>query len=78
MTNSDLDFIKKDKIVQHTVNGISRFLILWIIKSSGSIHGYGVMKFLVRTVFIIFAWMNTFAYCLAKGTAPISVVEAAV
>lgn len=44
MAKSDLEFIKKDKIVQHTVNGISRFLILWIIKSSGPIHGYGVMK----------------------------------
>ena len=45
MTNNiDPEFVKKDKIVQHTVNGISRFLILWIIKSSGPIHGYGIMR----------------------------------
>lgn len=37
------EFIKKDKIVQHTVNGISRFLILWIIMEKGPIHGYGLM-----------------------------------
>ena len=44
MNNIDPEFVKKDKIVQHTVNGISRFLILWIIKSSGPIHGYGIMR----------------------------------
>lgn len=45
MTNNiDPEFVKKDKIVQHTVNGISRFLILWIIKNSGPIHGYSIMK----------------------------------
>ena len=38
------DFIKKDKIVQHTVNGISRFLMLWIIMENGPIHGYRLMK----------------------------------
>lgn len=40
----DSTFIKKDKIVQHTVNGISRFLMLWIIMENGPIHGYRVMK----------------------------------
>jgi DNA-binding PadR family transcriptional regulator len=45
MTNNfDSEFIKKDKIVKHTVNGISRFLILWIIKKYGPIHGYRIMK----------------------------------
>ena len=38
------DFIKKNKIVQHTVNGISRFLMLWIIMENGPIHGYRLMK----------------------------------
>ena len=38
------EFIKKDKIVKHTVNGISRFLILWIIKHYGPIHGYNISK----------------------------------
>lgn len=42
--NLDSDFIKKNKIVQHTVNGISRFLILWIIMENGPIHGYGLLK----------------------------------
>lgn len=41
--NLDSDFIKKNKIVQHTVNGISRFLILWIIMENGPIHGYGLL-----------------------------------
>lgn len=44
--NLDSDFIKKDKIVQHTVNGISRFLILWVIMENGPIHGYGLLKLL--------------------------------
>ena len=38
------NFVKKDKIVQHTVNGISRFLMLWIIMEKGPIHGYRLMK----------------------------------
>lgn len=38
------NFIKKDKIVQYTVNGISRFLILWIIMDNGPIHGYRIIK----------------------------------
>lgn len=42
--NLNSNFIKKDKIVQHTVNGISRFLMLWIIMENGPIHGYGLMK----------------------------------
>lgn len=42
--NFDSDFVKKNKMVQHTVNGISRFLILWIIMENGPIHGYGLLK----------------------------------
>ena len=38
------EFIKNDKIITHTVNGISRFLILWIIKHYGPIHGYNISK----------------------------------
>ena len=30
--NEYSEFIKNDKIVTHTVNGISRFLMLWIIQ----------------------------------------------
>ena len=42
--NEYSEFIKNDKIVKHTVNGISRFLILWIIKHYGPIHGYNISK----------------------------------
>ncbi len=38
------EFLQKDKIIQQTVNGISRFLILWIIMERGPIHGYGLLK----------------------------------
>ena len=38
--------IMKNKIVQQTVNGISRFLILWIIMDKGPIHGYEIMNML--------------------------------
>lgn len=38
------EFIKHNKIVSHTVNGISRFLILWIIKQYGPINGYNISK----------------------------------
>lgn len=36
--------LKKNTIVKHSVNGLSRFLILWIIKRDKSIHGYAIMK----------------------------------
>ena len=39
-----VDFIKGNKIVKSTVNGLYRFLVLWIIKYNKSIHGYGIMK----------------------------------
>ena len=42
--NEYSEFIKNDKIITHTVNGISRFLILWIIKHYGPIHGYNISK----------------------------------
>lgn len=37
-------FIKQNKILKSTVNGLYRFLVLWIIKYNGKIHGYGIMK----------------------------------
>ena len=40
----DSNSVKKDKIVQHTVNGISRFLILWVIMEKGPIHGYRLLS----------------------------------
>jgi len=43
-TKLNSDIVKKDKIVQYTVNGISRFLMLWIIMENGPIHGYRLMK----------------------------------
>lgn len=36
--------LKKNKLVKHSVNGLSRFLILWIIKHKKNIHGYGIVK----------------------------------
>lgn len=36
--------IKNNRIVKHSVNGLIRFLILWIIKYNESIHGYAIMK----------------------------------
>ena len=43
-TDNYVDFIKGNKIVKSTVNGLYRFLVLWIIKYNKSIHGYGIMK----------------------------------
>ena len=43
--------IKHNRIVKHSVNGLSRFLILWIIKYNGSIHGYAIMKELDKFFF---------------------------
>ncbi|MBQ2666075.1 PadR family transcriptional regulator [Methanobrevibacter sp.] len=42
--NNYNDFIKNNKILKSNVNGLYRFLVLWIIKYQGSIHGYGIMK----------------------------------
>ncbi|MBR3113565.1 MAG: PadR family transcriptional regulator [Methanobrevibacter sp.] len=36
--------INNNSIIKHYVNGMSRFLILWIINYNESIHGYGIMK----------------------------------
>lgn len=46
MTQNTPEFIKKNKMVQQTVNGISRFLILWVIMNNGPIHGYELMSLL--------------------------------
>lgn len=42
--NNYSSFIKNNKILKSTVNGLYRFLVLWIIKYNGNIHGYGIMK----------------------------------
>ena len=42
--NNYSDFLKKNKIFKHSVNGLSRFLILWIIRFHYKIHGYGILK----------------------------------
>lgn len=54
--NYDADYIKSDKSVQQTVNGISRFLILWIIKENGPIHGYRLLKELNDFFEILIEW----------------------
>lgn len=49
MTDKNKDvpkYIIKDRMVQQTVNGISRFLILWVIMENGPIHGYEIMSLL--------------------------------
>lgn len=42
--NNYSSFIKNNKLLKSTVNGLYRFLVLWIIKYNESIHGYGIMK----------------------------------
>ncbi len=36
--------INNNSIIKHYVNGMSRFLILWIINYNEEIHGYGILK----------------------------------
>lgn len=36
--------VNKNYIIKSYVNGMSRFLILWIIKYNDKIHGYGILK----------------------------------
>ena len=48
-SNSDIqksyvEVITNNSIIKHYVNGMSRFLILWIIKYKGPIHGYAILK----------------------------------
>lgn len=42
--NNYSEFIKQNKILKATVNGLYRFLVLWIIKDNEGIHGYSIMK----------------------------------
>ncbi|WP_295603311.1 PadR family transcriptional regulator [uncultured Methanobrevibacter sp.] len=42
--NDYTSFIKNNNILKSAVNGLYRFLVLWIIKYNKSIHGYGIMK----------------------------------
>ena len=39
-----VEIITNNTIIKHYVNGMSRFLILWIIKYNGPIHGYAILK----------------------------------
>lgn len=38
------EVITNNPIIKHYVLGMSRFLILWIIKFRGPIHGYAILK----------------------------------
>lgn len=38
------DVLTNNLIIKHYVKGMSRFLILWIIKYKGPIHGYAILK----------------------------------
>lgn len=42
--NDYTSFIKNNNILKSAVNGLYRFLVLWIIKYNKCIHGYGIMK----------------------------------
>ena len=42
--NSNVKVITNNVIIKHYVKGMSRFLILWIIKYKGPIHGYAILK----------------------------------
>jgi DNA-binding PadR family transcriptional regulator len=39
-----VEVITNNTIIKHYVNGMSRFLILWIVKYKGPIHGYAILK----------------------------------
>lgn len=39
-----VELIYNNSIIKHYVKGMSRFLILWIIKYKGPIHGYAILK----------------------------------
>lgn len=39
-----VEVITNNSIIKHYVNGMSRFLILWIIKYNEPIHGYAILK----------------------------------
>lgn len=38
------EVISNSVIIKHYVNGMARFLILWIIKYNEKIHGYAILK----------------------------------
>ena len=42
--NNSVEVITNNSIIKHYVNGMSRFLILWIIKFKGPIHGYAILN----------------------------------
>ncbi|WP_298522036.1 PadR family transcriptional regulator [uncultured Methanobrevibacter sp.] len=39
-----VEIISNNAIIKHYVNGMSRFLILWILRYKGPIHGYAILK----------------------------------
>ncbi|WP_407374327.1 PadR family transcriptional regulator [Methanobrevibacter sp.] len=44
MSKEYQEFLKNNKVLKHSVNGISRFLILWFIKYNESLHGYAIIQ----------------------------------
>jgi len=48
LQNQYSDYLKESKILRHSVNGLSRFLVLWIIRYHKDIHGYEIIKELDR------------------------------
>ena len=39
-----IEVIHNNLIIKHYAKGMARFLILWIIKYNGPIHGYAILK----------------------------------
>ena len=39
-----VEIISNNAIIKHYVNGMARFLILWILRYKGPIHGYAILK----------------------------------
>ncbi len=42
--NNHVEVITNNNIIKHYVMGMSRFLILWVVKYKGPIHGYAILK----------------------------------
>lgn len=42
--NNHVEVITNNSIIKHYVNGMSRFLILWVIRFKGPIHGYAILN----------------------------------
>ena len=49
-----IEVIHNNLIIKHYAKGMARFLILWIIKYNGIIHGYAILKELDAFFLLLF------------------------